>query len=362
MPLSFSEAGAASALSRLSFCTPRRLRNLFRRSGSFENLWQCDTKLLQESGLSDEQIRRFFEARAEKQWERDASMLEKEHIVSITPEDSLFPRLLQEISDPPAVLHIRGTIISDAVAVAIVGTRRASSYGIQIAQECAEVLAHAGVVVVSGLALGIDTAAHQATVRAGGKTWAFLASGICDTDIYPPGNRRLAEQIIASGGALLSEFPPGVAGFKYLFPIRNRLIAGISLGTVVIEAAEKSGSLITASAALGYNREVFAVPADIRRHTSQGTNLLIKNGAHCITNPGDILTVLGLTEERPKSIHGANEDEQKLLSFLSREPLHIDELGRRMQCSIGFIAQILSHLELSGHARSIGGSQWIRRT
>jgi DNA processing protein len=216
------------------------------------------------------------------------------------------------------------------------------------------------VVVVSGLALGIDAAAQAATIRAGGRTWTFLGSGLNDASVYPPSNRGLAKRILETGGALLSEFPPGMAGFKHIFALRNRLIAGVSLGTVVVEAAERSGSLITASAALAANREVFAVPGDARSEMSAGPHSLIRRGAALVTSAENVLDALGLARTRPRSDASLSPEEKRLLGLLQREPASLDELSRGATIPASETARLLSLLEISGRVRSIGGGLWAR--
>ncbi|TAL19734.1 DNA-protecting protein DprA [Patescibacteria group bacterium] len=360
IPLSAKEAGAATALSRLHFLGPARLRRLYRFFGSFTAAWSATEKSLRESGLNDGEAALLYQKSQPEQAVKDAAWLQREGIRTIVPEDEEFPRLLLEIPDPPAFLHVRGALTSDAAAVAVVGTRRASGYGLEMAREIAAGLSRAGVVVVSGLALGIDAAAHEAAVGSGGATWAFLGSGLNNASIYPPSNRGLAAKILEGGGALLSETPPGVAGFKHIFPIRNRLIAGVSLAVVVVEAAVRSGSLTTAAAALEYNREVFAVPGDARREVSAGCHELIRRGAGLVASADDVLAALGLLKKRAAvKTPELPADQAKMLALLTREGAEIDELARALRLSPAEASRILSFLELGGWAKNSGG-RWVR--
>jgi len=220
--------------------------------------------------------------------------MNKENIKKITLSDSNYPRLLKEISDPPQVLYLKGEIKKeDETAIAIVGTRNYTSYGKRIAEEITSDLVERGITIISGLAKGIDTFVHKTALEKGGRTIAVLGSGIDLKSLYPASNRGLAEKII-NNGAILSEYPPGTRAKKYFFPQRNRIISGLSLGVIVVEAPHKSGALITANCALEQNREVFAVPGPVYSSSSEGTNRLIQSGAKLTMNANDVLEELNL--------------------------------------------------------------------
>ena len=222
----------------------------------------------------------------------------------------------------------------------------------------------AGLTIVSGLALGIDGIAHRAALDAGGLTAAVLGTGIDDATIYPREHFNLAKSIIENGGALITEQPPKTPSLKQNFPARNRIMAGLALGTLVIEAAENSGSLITAGFALEQNREVFAVPGDIFSPQSTGTNRLIKNGAKLVTSAADILEELNISRTQPAlalKIFEPKTDEEKIIwKNLSNEPLHIDKISKMTRLDTAAVASVLSALEIEGAVKNIGGQNFIR--
>lgn len=357
MPLPLEEAAAASALLRFPFLGARRLHTLHTQFGSFFAIWKTNDESLAKI-ISKEHLTTFLENRRNEALEREFATLEENNIQTIDFDDPAFPALLKQIPDPPALLFYRGTLETDAAAVSLVGTRSATSYGLHVAQTFGADLARAGMITVSGLALGIDGAVHKGTIDGGGRTWAFLPSGVADKDIYPTNHSSLAKKILETNGALISESPTGSEPFKWQFLLRNRLIAGISLGTVVIEAHTKSGSLITARAAREYDREIFAVPGDIWRQTSLGPHLLLKEGAHIVNSAEDILDVLGYIPQTADVVTSYTEAEETILRLLKAEPLHIDDIGKRTQTPMQTLLPTLSSLELRGIVRMIGGGEW----
>jgi DNA processing protein len=285
---------------------------------------------------------------------------------TLDPRDARYPALLAAMEAPPH-LWVRGTLVpEDALAIAIVGTRRASAYGVAVAERLGFDLAARGMTVVSGLARGIDTAAHRGALAAGGRTLAVLGSGI--DVIYPPESRALAEEI-AAHGALVSQFPPGTAPLAWRFPARNRTLAALVLGVVVVEAPERSGALITASQAGELGREVFAVPGQITSPASQGSNALIQDGAKLIRSWQDV--VQELPDEWRRAVRApspgaeldppaADSDEARVLALLSAdEPQHIETLITRAGCGPGRVAAALLELELDGRVRQLDGQRWI---
>jgi len=221
-----------------------------------------------------------------------------EQIKKITIKDKDYPKLLKNISNPPEILYVRGTILSEENCFAVVGTRMASAYGKQVASEIAGELSEAGLTIVSGLAPGIDTFSHRVVVEKKKRTIAVLGTGLDEKSIYPKENINLAKKILENNGCLISEYPPGTPGSKFTFPQRNRIISGLSLGVLVIEAKQKSGALITTNFASLQNRKVFAVPGSIYCLNSKGCNYLIKNGAKLVENAKDILRELNLKSLR----------------------------------------------------------------
>jgi len=287
--------------------------------------------------------------------------MEENNIRKIILEDSKYPQILKEISDPPAELYIRGNLVEeDKAAIGIVGTRNYTSYGKQVAYDIVGDLAEAGLTIVSGLAKGIDTFAHKAALERGGRTIAILGSAIDSRSIYPSCNKRLAEKIIQNG-AIMSEYSPGTTAERYFFPKRNRIISGLSLGVLVIEAPERSGALITANCALDQNREVFAIPGSIYSKNLIGTNKLIQMGAKLVTKANDILEELNLSaiEEKKNLFKPRNKEEEILLSILNKEPIHIDEIVKQSRLKAGVVSSVLIGLELMGVVKNIGGGNHI---
>jgi DNA processing protein len=288
-------------------------------------------------------------------------------ITRLVPTDPRYPALLASIPSPPE-LDVRGALEpGDALAIAIVGARQATTYGIEVAETLAADLAARGVTIVSGLARGIDTAAHRGALAAGGRTLAVLGHGIAH--VYPPENRPLADAI-AGHGALLSQFPSTVGPLSYHFPVRNRTLAGLALGVVVVEAAERSGALITAGLAGDLGREVFAVPGRITSVTSRGTNGLIRDGARLVQHWSDIVAELGeswrrMIEDAPTSADGAarpapGSDEARMLELLSvDEAQHIERLIARADVDAARAGTALIGLELAGWARQLAGQRWV---
>ena len=360
MSLRTEEAGAFASLSRFHFFGAKKLRSIFDLCHSYRAAYEANSAALLKAGLSETEAASFIKRRNPRQPEKDALWLKKEGIRTLTADDPEFPALLREISDPPAALHCLGSPAGQAAAVAIVGTLRASRYGLLMAESISRGLTEAGLIVVSGLAIGIDSRAHLSALKANGKTWAFLGSGLNAGNVYPPSNRGLAREIIARGGALFSEFPPGVSGYKHIFPIRNRLIAGSTLGTIVIEAGEKSGSLITASAALDYGREIFALPGDVRSELSRGPHSLLRRGACLIESADDVLKELGFANRAQKSEYKASDQELPILNAIAREPVSSDDLSRVVGLTTTETARILSLLEIRGAIIKQDGGLWAR--
>lgn len=268
-----------------------------------------------------------------------------------------YPDLLGEIHNPPTTLHIVGEI-PDAPMLAIVGTRKPTTYGQTVAYRLAKDLALAGVCIVSGLAYGIDGIVHRAALDARGKTIAVLGSGL--DRCYPTSHRGLMRDIVQNGGAVISEYTPGTPPLKHHFPARNRIIAGLSLGVLVPEADARSGSLITAKLALEENRQVFAVPGPITSDRSSGPNNLLKAGATPVTTAADILIALGIPIPTLTKIEGASPFEQAILVALGEGALSTEDLAAMFDVPISTLLSTLSLLEMSGNIRSLAGSQWMR--
>jgi DNA processing protein len=279
-------------------------------------------------------------------------------IKSVNIRDENYPKLLKEIKDPPEILYYRGEILSNENCFAIVGTRRCSNYGKEIAWQIASDLAEAGLTIVSGFAPGIDTIAHRAAIEKGGRTIAVLGTGIDEKSIYPKSNLKLVDKILENGGAIISEFEPGTHGTKYTFPQRNRIISGLSLGVLVVEARIQSGSLITASYAIEQKRKVFAVPGSIFSQTSKGCHFLIKNGAKLVESAEDILEELGIRKKEVgrREIKGKTPEENLILEVLKEGALDVEKIIEKTKLPPSKVASILSILEIEGKIKNLGGN------
>ena len=281
-------------------------------------------------------------------------------IQEIKINDKKFPERVRRIHQPPAALFMLGELKQeDENAVAIVGARKCTAYGRQVAYDLAYELAKRGITVVSGMALGIDGEAHKGALDAGGRTIAVLGSGVDDKSIYPHTHISLAERI-SKNGAVLSEFPPGTPSYPSNFPQRNRIVSALSLGVVVVEAGEKSGSLITANFALEQGKEVFAVPGPIYSPASAGTNLLIQQGAKLIRNADDILEELNLqlSEIKHQKIEPENEEEKLIMDALADETLNIDDIIKTTRLAPSAALTALTMLELKKTVKNIGNNTY----
>ncbi|HSV85989.1 MAG TPA: DNA-processing protein DprA [Levilinea sp.] len=338
-----------------------RLRALLNHFGSLDMAWQAPSDALEAAGLSARLVQNLTAMRKQVHLDVLMERIERQGIRVITWEDEIYPRRLREIDQPPPVLYLRGSIDpEDDWAVAIVGTRRVTAYGRQITADLAAFLAGNGITVVSGLARGVDAIAHEAALQAGGRTIAVLGSGVdC---IYPPEHRKLAAQIM-SQGAVCSDYPVGTAPESTNFPPRNRIIAGLSQATVIIEAGETSGALITARFAADQGREVLAVPGPINAVQSQGTNNLIQQGARPLLRVEEILEVLNLqhiqTQQKARKMLPADETEAALLKVIGQQPVHVDDIQALSGLSIEKVSATLTLLELKGIVRQVGGMNYV---
>ena len=304
--------------------------------------------------------------------DKTLKLIEKHGVIVITFNDPAYPERLKHIHDPPPLLYVKGDILpADGNSVSIVGSRRATHYGKSVAGKLAGDLARMGITIVSGLAYGVDTAAHKGALAAGGRTIAVLGCGV--DVVYPKANSKIYQRIPDSG-ALISEFPMGLQPDPGLFPVRNRIVSGLSLGTLVIEAPRKSGALITARHALDQGREVFAVPGNIFSPYGEGCHQLIKDGAKLVENVYDIICEIeaGLVEiEIRAEDNGPDEpdgpkpamspDEKRVFNFLSMAPSHIDDITEECGLTASRAASALMTLELKGLIRQLSGKQFIRR-
>ena len=338
---------------------PQRLAPLRQFFKTPKEIWEAPLSELKKSRLDEKLLNEFVAFRTITNPDEKYQAIIKMGLGVLTIDDETYPKLLKQIYDPPFLLFYRGDITClQKPSLAVVGTRRATPYGLQITQGLVDPLARAGLVIISGLAYGIDAVAHRSTLLACGTTIAVLASGL-DT-IYPTANLPLAQDIVNKGGLLLSEFPPGAAPLKQNFPFRNRIIAGLARGTLVIEAALGSGSLITAKSALEANREVFSVPGNIMLETAQGTNDLLKAGAHLVTDAQDILDVFGLEYIAREALPSATPEQNNILNQIESEPIGVDELVKKLNLAPSAILSELTMLELSGHLKKMENGKYLK--
>ncbi|MGC9357552.1 MAG: DNA-processing protein DprA [Anaerolineae bacterium] len=340
---------------------PVRLQVLLNAFGSISAAWEASFAQLEEVGLDRRSLRNFLKVRQQVDLDGVVTKIEEAGVQVLTWESAGYPSLLRQIPDAPPVLFIKGELKpADEWAVAIVGTRKASVYGREVARRLAGELARNGITIVSGLARGIDGVAHQSALEAGGRTLAVFGCGV--DHVYPSEHRGLAEEIVKHG-ALISDFPLGTRPEAKNFPPRNRIISGLSLGTVVVEAGLRSGALITADFAADQGREVFAVPGNIFNRGSKGCNRLIRDGAAVVTEVRDILETLHLDQLAEKQVAREilpeNATEATILQHLSHEPCHVDAISRSTDLPVEIISSTLIMMELKGMVRQVGGLQYV---
>jgi DNA processing protein len=340
---------------------PMKFRALLDHFGDLEKAWSADAHELREAGLDQRALSNFTTTRSNISLDGEMEKIERGGARVLTWDDPAYPPRLLNIYNPPPVLYVKGEILDeDQWAVAIVGTRGATVYGKEAARQIAGGLARSGLTIVSGLARGIDSEAHRAALDAGGRTIAVLGSGV--DVIYPAESRNLAQAVIERG-ALVSEYTMGTKPEASNFPPRNRIISGLSLGVVIVEAGERSGALITGDFALEQGREVFAVPGNIFRRKSMGTNKLIQQGAKPVLSVEDILEELNLRmvsqQAEVRAIVPENETEAALLEYITADPVHVDEIGQKSGLPIAQVSSTLALMELKGMVRQVGGMNYV---
>ncbi len=329
--------------------------------GDLGMAWQASADELRSAGLDAKSVEAILALRPRISLDDELEKLERYKVKVITRNDPAYPPRLKETYEPPPLLYARGSLIpEDEWAIAVVGTRRASVYGRQVTEEIAADLARNKITVISGLAKGVDSAAHRAALEAGGRTLAVAGCGL--DMVYPSDHVTLARQIMEHG-VLISEFPLGTRPKPEHFPQRNRIMSGMSLGVLVVEAGETSGALITARWALEQDREVFAVPGSIFSPHSRGANRLIQEGAKLVRNCADILEELNLTmavqQLEMKEIVPTTDTEAQVLRYLSKEATHIDDLCRHSGLPIAAVSSTLTMLELKGLAKQAEGMNYV---
>jgi DNA processing protein len=352
------------ALSHFSKFGPRRLKRIFGYFNNPQIAFRANSNELTKAGIEERVAKEFVDERRNINPDELLNRLEKENIIVLALEDERYPRLLKEIYSPPALLYIKGNAnLNYDFSLAVVGTRKFTPYGKQAVIDIVSKISLKNLSIISGLALGIDTIAHQTCLDYGGHTIAVLGTGVDYDSVYPASNRNLSSKIIAGGGAVISEFPLGTKPWRYNFPQRNRIISGLSLGTIVIEAKDRSGALITARYALEQNREVFALPGSIFSEASIGPNKLIKQGAKPILTADDIMEALDLNEVSQyidnKKIIPESKEEAELLGKLKREPIHVNDLIRLTNKPSSAIIATLTMMEMKGIVRNVGNMMYV---
>ncbi|MEK9156001.1 MAG: DNA-processing protein DprA [Patescibacteria group bacterium] len=348
---------ALSAHEKIGGQTIKKILAVF---SDLEKAWRLGETAISQS-LGPKIAGLFLEARSRFSPAQEIERLQKLNIGYLTLYDKVYPPLLAEIPDAPAILYLRGDAAAlKATGISIVGSRKYTHYGRRVVGELTRQCVGADLSIVSGLALGIDGEAHRVALKSAGTTVAVLGCGL--DRVYPGSHLSLAREIIDSGGAVVSEFPPGTPAYPSNFPARNRIIAGLTLGTLVIEAGEESGSLITALAALEYNREVFAVPGPIDSPYSKGTNLLIQKGAKLVMSIEDILEELPVqlkeAQVKAREILPETAEESVILALLSSGEQAVDNLVLESKLNIIAINTALTMLEMKGMIENIGGGRY----
>ncbi len=343
-------------------------KNLINHFRSPENVFHADPRELEQvEGVTAKAIESIKAFKPGSDVQRELDLIEKNSVTVITLKDPAYPESLKNIYDPPPFLYVKGEITKqDDNAFAIVGSRNASEYGTLATDRISRELAAHGLTIVSGMARGIDSCAHTGALAAKGRTIAVLGSGI--DVIYPSENRKLYESIVVHG-AVISEFPIGTEPLAYNFPARNRIISGLSLGVLVVEASLNSGSLITARLALEQGRDVFAVPGNVLAYKSKGTHKLLKDGAKLVESAQDILEEIRLKapveeqqEERREAPVALDQESLLVYRILSEEALHIDEVILKTGLSSSHVSSLLLDLELNGLIKQLPGKRFIRQS
>ncbi|MDO8499921.1 MAG: DNA-processing protein DprA [bacterium] len=352
------------ALAHFPKITYSRYRQLVNGFGDLSRVWQAEWGDLVKIGWEENIAHEWLVWKKDNPLALIFSALEEEEIRGISIDDPHYPALLAQINDPPFVLFMRGHLPpTPGHSLAVVGTRRCTAYGRTMCEKIVTGVVKQGITIVSGLALGIDGAAHAATLKNNGITLAVLGSGIDRQNVYPAAHKFLGESIIQNGGALLSEYPPGFLPTKYSFPARNRIIAGLSHGTLVVEAPVASGALITARCALDYNRDVLAIPHPATSILGEGCNKLLKMGAKLVTDYEDVLEAFNLQAVAFAStpiVVELDPAEKSIFTTITEEPKHIDQIIRETGLASGIINGKLAVLELRGLVKNLGNMTFFR--
>lgn len=341
---------------------PAKIQALLDYFGTLAAAWQANEFQLQRIGLDQRTINSFLEARASLDLDQSLAQVEAAGITLLTWEMADYPAYLREVPNAPPLLYLQGRLTeADRWAIAVVGTRRLTTYGRQVTHDLVAGLVRNGVTIISGLARGIDAVAHKTALDMGGRTIAVLGSGLdC---VYPSEHRALTRRMVEGQGVVVSEYGLGVQPDARNFPPRNRIISGLSLGVLVVEAGERSGALITSRFALEQNREVLAVPGNVTSPASKGTNRLIQQGAKLVTCVDDILEELNLNlvveQAAVQLALPETAEEAALLNLLSSQPVHVDDLCRTTGLPTSVVSSTLTLMELKGMVRQVSGMSYV---
>ena len=343
---------------------PARLLQISKNFETFQEAYFIDKHSLLKLGIDEKLADDFLVLRQKINLETERLKLDKEQIKLLTFRDANYPKLLLQIPKNPPLLYFKGSMAEpEELCVAVVGTRQITNYGRVVVPQLVEPLVDTGVIIVSGMAFGVDSAAHDIAVKKNRRTIAVLGGGLDERSLYPKHHALLAQRIIEAGGALLSEYPIGTPNFKQNFVARNRIISGLAVATLIVECDLKSGTLITASHALDQNRTVFAVPGPIYSPQSHGPNNLLKMGAKPATEAGDILNDLNLQtlpeQKQTATSFGDTKEETVLLKLISFEPVIINELIKQSGLEPSAVITALTFLEMKGKIKNMGGQQYI---
>lgn len=357
------------ALSQVDGLGPATLKKLIDLFGSSEILYSASFLDLKNKSVPDKIITLLLNAKKNLDPDLEVKKIVDQGIAVCSVFEADYPPLLKEIFDPPVLFYYRGNLklTNNPLTLAVVGSRKISNYATAIMPNILAPAITQGVVIISGLAFGVDQLAHQLALANGGQTIAVVGSGLSWEYLYPQANVNLAKKILEQGGLLISENPPASVAMPYSFPRRNRIISGLAKASLIIEAAQKSGALITASSSLEQNREVLVVPQNINTPNSVGVNNLIKNGAKVVTGANDILELFNLTapclEQNPileKTVIGLNQEEKIIYQLLSFSPIHIDKIIENCNLETSLVNGLLIQLEIKGLIKNLGGQIYIK--
>ncbi len=352
------------ALHQVNGLGPIRLKKVLDHFGSAKAAWEAKEKEFKALGIYQSTIDKLKQIKSSLDPEKNFGQLQKDGIKVLTIFDEAYPESLKQIYDPPIILYYKGEILAqDEKAIAVVGTRKITSYGQMVTEQLTMKLSGFGVTIVSGLARGVDTEAHRSALKAEGRTLAVLGGGL--NQMFPAENSSLAQEITSGFGAVMSEFPPDYPAVPGNFPPRNRIVAGLSKAVLVTEAAEDSGSLITARLALEQGKDVFAVPGPITSNLSKGPAQLIQQGAALVTSAEEILEVLGWIGIKNKELSSKNQanlsdSEKTILNYIENESKHIDEICRNLKKPSYEVSAELIKMEISGLVRNLGSGNYIK--